>query len=129
MPAWQAQMACSAVEVVGCGDGDGVDTLVFEDLAHVGETGRSLTAELLHRVLAQGQEPAVHVADRGDFHVLHLRVALQMNTALAVDSDIGISHSDAGDADRIVGAGPALRRGGQRGGPHQEVSAIHARSR
>src|SRR6185369_12433699 len=52
--------------VVGSGDGYGVDTFVFEDLADVGEAGRLLSAELLHGILAEGDESPVYVTDRGD---------------------------------------------------------------
>ena len=83
--------------VIGGGDRNGVDRLVFEQLAEVGIGGRLLFAvglQLLHALVQHG---LVDVAQRGDFDVGQFGVAVQVIAAAT-------AQADAGDADSIVSA-------------------------
>ena len=81
------------VPVVGRGDGDRVDGLVFQKFAQVDEGGGLLDPHFFHLVHAAVHDVLIHVADGGDFHVRHLGILLDVRPSLSVQSDDGNAHA------------------------------------
>jgi hypothetical protein len=57
--------------VIRRGDGDGVDALVLEHFAQIGEAGRPLLTHLLDLVEPLIADRVVDIDQRGDFDVAH----------------------------------------------------------
>ena len=83
--------------VVGRGDGDGVDILVGEKLAHVVVALGLLAGQLLDRGLAGFERGLVDVAERHDARVGQRGIALDVIVAATTDAD------DT-DVDLVIGA-------------------------
>ena len=90
-------MVASACQWLGSGDGDGVDVLVGEELAHVVVALRLFAGELLDGGLAAFERRLVDVAERDDARVGQGGVALDVIVAASADAD------DA-DVDLVIGA-------------------------
>ena len=108
------------VLVVGSGDRDGVDRLILQQLAEVGEGRRLLLRGGFHLGGALGEDGFVHVAERRHLHVGQFAVTVDVIAAAP-------AQAHAGDAHGIVGArgrGAPERRSGRRR-THQEVPSIH----
>ncbi len=93
------------VPVVGRGDGDGVDFLVVEELAHVAVDPGLGALELLDLRRSAFLRFLVHVADGRHTAFRQLRVFGDVGPATASDSDDG-------DVDSVIGAEDAVRGGG-----------------
>ena len=84
------------VPVVGRGDGNRVDGLVFQKFAQVDESGGFLDPHLFHLAHAAIHDVLIHVADGGDFNVRHLGILLDVRPSLPVQSDHGNPHAVVG---------------------------------
>ena len=100
--------------VVGRGDGDGVDVLIGEELAHVVVALGLLAGQLLGGGLAGFEGGLVDVAERDDAGVGQGGVALDVIVAASADAD------DA-DVDFVIGAEHAAQ--GKCGAGRHESSA------
>ena len=85
--------------VVGAGDGNGVQGLVFQCLADVLHALGPLAGELLDALDAGGEERAVGIDEVGDFHPLHIGILANVRPAPAVDSGHGHTDSVVGSQD------------------------------
>src|ERR1019366_1649268 len=105
------------VPVIGRGDGDGVDRLVFEELAIVPVNRRFLLGDGLDAARRRVQHVLVDVAER---HQLYIGLAgdlLDVVLAAAAQADGGYSNGVVRAAENGVG-------GGGRGG-EEEISSVH----
>ena len=93
--------------MVGRGDGDGVDGLVVQQLADVGEGLGLGHAHVLHLPKALVQNILIHVADSDDGRRLYFAVLLDMGKSLPVQPDDRHLHA-------VVGAQDALRMSDER---------------
>ena len=100
-------------------DRHGIDALVVEQLAEVGEGRRPLLAGRLDHLAAAVDDRLIDVAQRRDLDVGHLQVRGDVRLAAAVESDDG--HAD-GVVRTLQRA--RLERRRQRDRAHQEVPAI-----
>jgi hypothetical protein len=108
------------VPVVGRGDRDRIDGFVFQQLPHIGVSGGPLLSGAGHFSETLVQDVLVHVAQRRDLHILHLRILADVRIALAPNTDAGHPH-------RVVDTRCAFHRGRANGsrGAHQEMSSVH----
>ncbi len=88
--------------VVGRGNGNRVNGFVLEQLAQVDEPRRPLDPHLLDFRQALVQDVLIHVAEGGQFHVLHVAVLLDVRPALPVQANHRNAHA-------IIGAKHPLR--------------------
>ncbi len=80
------------VPVVGAGDGNGVQVLVFQGLAEVLHARGPVAGTFLDALDRGGEERAVGIDQVGDFHPLHFGILANMRPAPAVDP--GYRHAD-----------------------------------
>ena len=90
--------------VVGRGDGNRVNGLVIQQLAQVDESRRPLDSHLLDFAQPLVQDVLIHVAESGDFHVLHVAVLFYVRPALPVQANHRNAHA-------VVRAKHSLRMG------------------
>ncbi len=107
------------VPVIRRGDGDGVDGFVFQQLAHIGIGGWTRLAGRLDLGQAASQDGFVHVAQRGDLHVGHGRVGLDVGIALPAHAYHRHSHG-------VIGAAKPRRKLRTRRRRGQKMSPLHA---
>src|SRR5258706_611475 len=89
------------VVVVGRGDGNGVDGLVFKQLAQVGVSRRTLPLRFLNVTHTGVEDGLVNVADSCYFDIGHLTVGAYVAAAEAV-------HPHASYSDCVVRAGESM---------------------
>ena len=110
------------VAVVGRGDRDRVDVLVFEQLAQIDDTLPGVSCRSFHsRPARLLQHALVDIADRRDFDVLHI--------AVSVDVALALCREDPTQATRTVSFGLDTRRGAAlsgRRGTHKKMTSVHA---
>src|ERR1039458_6314187 len=108
--------------VVGGGDGDGVDRLVFQELAQVGVSRGTLSLGFFERGYLRVEHRFIDVAEGGDFHVGHLAVGADMVPAPAAEAH-------ASDSNCVVGTGEraGTKRRARRDRGTQKVSSVQAR--
>ena len=109
------------VVVVGRGDGNGVDGLVFKQLAQVGVSRRTLPLRFFDVTHTGVEDGLVNVADSCYFDIGHLTVGAYVAAAAAV-------HPHASHSDCVVRAGESTRTKcyARRESGTQEVSSLHA---
>src|ERR1700693_3818352 len=83
------------VPMIGCGDGDGVNIFVFEELANIAVGFRFGHAKFLDVAKAFVQYVFVHIAQSGDFCCWNVREAVDVIDAAA-------SHAANGYTDAII---------------------------
>ena len=91
--------AHQAVPVIGCDDGDGVDVLVFEELAIV-DVGVDVLIAFGEVLLAPVQHSGINVAEGDDADTRHASIGVDMALAHAIEADDG-------NADVVIGASDA----------------------
>ncbi|SPE29499.1 hypothetical protein SBA2_450115 [Acidobacteriia bacterium SbA2] len=116
--------------VVGCGDRNRVDGFVVQQLAQVDESRRPLNAHLLDFRQALVEHVLIHVAERGEFHVLHVAILFDVRPTLPVQAHYSNTHAviRAEHALRVGQESNAAQRGHSRpgsGGGPQEFSAVN----
>ena len=83
--------------MVGRGDGNRVNVLVFQQFADVLNAFRPGFAFLLHSGLSAGNGVQVGIADGNDVHVRLVHIPFEMIHATPIDAD-------QGDADAVIGS-------------------------
>ena len=109
--------------VVGRGDGDGVDGLVVQELAHILEALRRFLPAGFHALYEIGH---VRLVDIRNGHQLHVGQSCPFPEVAATAA----STPHNGDAHSVVGTGKhALSGSHRRRGAHKKVSSIHGSPR
>jgi len=112
-----------SMPMVGRGDGDGVDGLVVENLAHILEALRRLLPAGFHALYETGH---VRLVDIRNGHQLHVGQGCPFPEVAATAA----STPHNCDAHSVVGTGKhALSGSHRRRGAHKEVSSIHGSPR
>ena len=111
--------ALDGVQVVGGGDGDGVDVFIFEHLSHVGVT---LGAGVFLQAL--GDDIGVDVAEGDDADALDLLELLDVLVTTAAEADDGDAKVTVGASGLGIGLSAESRHGGSQGGVLNERTTI-----
>ena len=89
--------------VVGRGDGDHVDVVVFEDLTHVLNNVRTVPVLLLELAGSLASDLQIRIDERRNLHVLDGRQAVHVALAPAVDTEHSSPDAVVGPQDAIAG--------------------------
>src|SRR5262249_12042335 len=116
------------VPVVRRGDRDGVNRLVFEQLANVHVLFRPLPSVLFNLAAALLEHGVVHVTDGGDLDVCHLGICADVRLALPVNADHGDSDHSVRTAGVCLDVEAERGRGADGCGILDEISSFHGDS-